>query len=256
VLIEARIVIAGTVFAQQLGVKFGVGQHDLDIGSAKGYGFTATGVRKSDTETFDNSNLLAADIGAALAASGPGALGMTLARGADYVLNLEIDANQQDGETELLSNPRVMTTDRMQATIKQGVQIPYQTSSQDGPVTELIDAVLELDVTPQITPSGSVIMDLKIKKDSQGANVATGEGSAPAIDTREIATTVQVEDGQTVVLGGIYESEDNEVSNSVPWLADLPGVGWLFTNKSPSNSKRELLIFVTPKIVKNTLSAR
>jgi len=250
VLIEARIVVAGTTFAQQLGVKFGIGQKDLDIGGGKSFGFTGTSV-----ETSENSAILA-DLGTALAASGPGALAMTLARGADYVLNLEIDANQQDGDTELLSNPRVMTTDRVQASIQQGVQIPYQTSSQDGPVTELVDAVLSLDVTPQITPSGSVIMELNITKDSPGLTVNTGLGSAIAIDTRSINTTVQVEDGETVVLGGIYESEDTESSNSIPWFADLPGIGWLFTNKSPSSSKRELLIFVTPKIVKNTLSAR
>ena len=249
VLIESRIVVAGTSFAQDIGVKFGVAEK-ADIGSNKEYGFTATGV-----ETSENSDILA-DLGTALAASSGGSLALTLARGADYVLNLEITALQDDGETELLSNPRVMTTDRVQATIKQGVQIPYQTQSQDGPVTELVDAVLELEVTPQITPSGSVIMELNIKKDAPGAVLATGGELTVPIDTREINTTVQVEDGETVVLGGIYEGEYSQVISTVPWFSDLPGIGWMFKQTLTRNTKRELLIIVTPKIVKNTLSAR
>jgi type IV pilus assembly protein PilQ len=249
VLIESRIVIAGTSFAQDIGVKFGVAE-TADLGSNKEYGFTATGV-----ETSENSDILA-DLGTALAASSGGSLALTLARGADYVLNLEITALQDDGETELLSNPRVMTTDRVQATIKQGVQIPYQTQSQDGPVTELVDAVLELQVTPQITPSGSVIMELNIKKDAPGGVLATGGELTVPIDTREVNTTVQVEDGETVVLGGIFEGESAQIISTVPWFADLPGIGWMFKQTLTTNTKRELLIFVTPKIVKNTLSAR
>jgi type IV pilus assembly protein PilQ len=249
VLIESRIVIAGTSFAQDIGVKFGVAE-TADLGSNKEYGFTATGV-----ETSENSDILA-DLGTALAASSGGSLALTLARGADYVLNLEITALQDDGETELLSNPRVMTTDRVQATIKQGVQIPYQTQSQDGPVTELVDAVLELQVTPQITPSGSVIMELNIKKDAPGGVLATGGELTVPIDTREVNTTVQVEDGETVVLGGIFEGESAQIISTVPWFSDLPGIGWMFKQTLTTNTKRELLIFVTPKIVKNTLSAR
>ena len=251
VLIESRIVIAETGFALDLGVKFGIAETS-DLGSDKQFGFTGTGAdNPADTSSIFN------DLGAALAASGPGALTMTLARGADYVLNLEINALQDDTNTELLSNPRVMTSDRVQATIKQGVQIPYQTQSQDGPVTELVDAVLELDVTPQITPSGSVIMELNIKKDSPGAApVSSGIGSAIPINTREINTTVQVNDGETIVLGGIYESENEYAESTVPWFSDLPGIGWMFKTTETDNRKRELLIFVTPKIVKNTLSAR
>jgi type IV pilus assembly protein PilQ len=250
VMIEARIVIASTGFSRELGVKFGIGQKDNAIGGNKAYGFTATG-----NATSQNSAILA-DLGTALAASGPGALAMTLARGADYVLNLEIDATQLDTQAELLSNPRVMTTDRVQAKIKQGVQIPYQTQSQDGPVTQLVDAVLELEVTPQITPSGSVIMELKIKKDAPGDSISTGGELTVAIDTREVSTTVQVEDGETIVLGGIYESTNSESDNSIPWFSDLPMVGWMFMNTNPKRNKKELLVFITPKIVKNTLSAR
>lgn len=248
VMIETRIVVAGSDFLQNLGVKFGVAKDADDIGG--GQSFTG-GIGGPGEATS-----ILTDVADALAASAGGGLGLTLARGADYVLNLEIKALQEDGDTELLSNPRIMTTDRVQATIKQGVQIPYQTQSQDGPVTELVDAVLELDVTPQITPSGTVMMDLKIKKDSPGAPVPSGTGLAIPINNREISTSVQVNDGETVVLGGIFEGESQVVVSSVPWLSDLPGVGWLFKTTTTKNDKRELLIFVTPKIVKNTLSAR
>ena len=248
VLIESRIVSAGVAFAQNLGVRFSVAQDFDDIGSGKSLVGGASGP--------GNPASVLTDIADALTASAGGGLGLTLARGADYVLNLEIDADQRDGDTELLSNPRVMTTDRVQATIKQGVQIPYQTQSQDGPVTELVDAVLELDVTPQITPSGSVIMELNIKKDAPGDSIATGGELTVAIDTQEINTTVQVEDGETVVLGGIFERTSSETIDTVPWFADLPGIGWMFKQTVTKNSKKELLIFITPKIVKNSLSAR
>lgn len=249
VLVESRIVIASTDFAQELGVKFGIAEKN-SFGSETEFGLTGTGV-----ETSENSSILA-DLSGALAASGPGALAVTLASGADYVLNLEINALQNDGKGELLSNPRVMTTDRIQATIKQGVQIPYQTQSQDGPVTQLVDAVLELKVTPQITPSGSVVMELDIKKDAPGPAVPSGDGIAIPIDTRQVTTTVQVEDGETIVLGGIYESVDTESVSTVPWFSDLPGIGWMFRTTLKGIDNTELLIFITPKIVKNTLSAR
>lgn len=246
VLIESRIVIASTDFSKQLGVEFGIAYN--------GGNFNASG-RGVETKASNDSSALS-DLVNALTASGPGALAMTLSDGANYLLNLEIQANQLDGNTELLSNPRVITTDRVTATIKQGVQIPYQSTSQNGTVTELIDAVLELQVTPQITPSGSVIMELNIKKDAPGVAVPSGAGTAVAIDTREITTTVQVEDGETVVLGGVFESTDSNATNTVPWLSDLPSIGWLFKNTDDNSTKRELLIFVTPKIVKSRLSVR
>ncbi|OHX35939.1 pilus assembly protein PilQ [Methylomonas sp. LWB] len=250
VLIESRIVIADTSFAQNLGTKFGVANKGA-AGGGKQYGFTASGA-----ETSENSQILS-DLGTALAASSGGSLAMTLARGADYMLNLEISALQDDGKGELVSNPRVMTSDRVLASIKQGVQIPYQTQSQaTGPVTQLVDAVLELSVTPQITPSGSVIMQLDIKKDSPGTPLATGGNSTVPIDTRQLKTKVQVEDGETVVLGGIYESTVQDSYNSVPWLVDLPVVGWMFKKTVKTDNKKELLVFITPKVVKESLTIK
>lgn len=250
VLIESRIVIADTSFAQNLGTKFGVA-HKTDVNGGTQYGMTGTGV-----DTSENSQILA-DLGSALAASSGGSLALTLARGADYLLNLEINALQDDGKGELVSNPRVMTSDRVQASIKQGVQIPYQTQSQaTGPVTQLVDAVLELNVTPQITPSGSVIMQLDIKKDSPGTPLATGGNATVPIDTRQLKTKVQVEDGETVVLGGIYESTVQDSYNTVPWVSDLPVIGWMFKKSIKTDNKKELLVFITPKIVKESLSAK
>ena len=247
VMIEARVVIAKTTFLEQLGVEFGVAYRGTD------FNMHGRGVDNPGGGGLNNESLLS-DLAGALMASGPGALAMTLSDGANYILNMEIQANQLDGNAELLSNPRVMATDRMEATIKQGTQIPYQTNSQDGTFTEFVDAVLELNVTPQITPDGSVIMDLNVKKDAPGDRLI-GADSLP-IDTREVKTTAQVGDGETIVLGGIFESEDSHGSNSVPWMSDLPGIGWLFENSEVVSGKRELLIFITPKIVKNSLSAR
>ncbi|OQW65158.1 MAG: pilus assembly protein PilQ [Proteobacteria bacterium ST_bin11] len=249
VLIESRIVIADTSFAQNLGTKFGVAKGDPDVGGGTRFGMTGSGA--------DSTTSVLSDLGSALAASSGGALALTLARGADYLLNLEISALQDDGKGELVSNPRVMTSDMVQASIKQGVQIPYQTQSQaTGPVTELVDAVLELNVTPQITPSGSVIMLLDIKKDSPGTPLATGGNATVPIDTRQLKTKVQVEDGETVVLGGIYESTVQESFNTVPWVSDLPVIGWLFKKSVKNDTKKELLVFITPKVVKESMTSK
>jgi type IV pilus assembly protein PilQ len=180
-----------------------------------------------------------------------GALAMTLARAADYVLNLELSALQDQGQGELLSNPRVLTSDRCQATIKQGTQIPYRVQQGQGAFSiEYKDATLKLDVTPQITPSGSVVMSLKISKDAPGQASVDGV----AIDTRELETNVHVMDGETVVLGGIFEETLNDSTNKVPFFGDLPGVGFLFKRNAKVDDKTELLIFVTPKIVKDNMA--
>ncbi len=257
VMIEARIVTADTSFAQEIGVRFGIAKA-AQVGSGKvfamGAGQNTFGELVPDSDgSFvsvpDGAGYLV-DLGANAIAGHPvGALGMTLARAADYVLNLELSALENNNRGEILANPRVMTSDREVAYIKQGIQIPYTTVSQDGTQTELIDAVLELNVTPQITPDGDVIMDLLIKKDSP--DVATG-----GIDKREIDTMVRVRDGETIVLGGVYEGNSGNEVYKIPFLADLPGVGFLFQKKIESERKKELLIFITPKIVKNTLSTR
>lgn len=248
VLIESRIVIATTAFAQDIGTKFGVVKR-ADLGSGKQFGMRGGGPE----ETTDAEILQ--DLGTALATSSGGSLALTLARGADYLLNLEITALQEDSKGELVSNPRVMTQDRVPATIKQGLEIPYTTVSMNGTQTEFKEAVLELKVIPQITPTGSVIMSLNIKRDSQGIPVTTGGQNTTAIDKREVETMVQVEDGETLVLGGVYEADNVQVVNTIPWISDLPLVGWMFKQTLKDETKRELLIFITPKVVKDTLAA-
>lgn len=246
VMIESRIVVATTEFARNLGVKFGVAKQ-ASVGSGKNFAVGGGGTQGNINGATTVSNTLV-DLAAAGIKHHPvGALGMTLARGADYVLNLELQALENNGKGEVLANPRVMTVDRQKAIIKQGVQIPYQTVSQNGTQTQLIDAVLELNVTPQITPSGEVLMKLKIKKDSP--DTSTG-----GISKREVQTNALVRDGETVVLGGVYEQNEANQIFKIPFFGDLPGVGFLFRKKEVSDNRTELLIFITPKIIKKTLS--
>lgn len=268
VMIESRIVIATNNFVKELGVKFGTAKV-ADMGSRTQLGVGGTAGRSgmtgrlpaTPTDTSGGVYIAPAGVGGGmmgqlvdLGVSGTpmGALGMTLVRGADYVLNLELQALQSQGKGELISNPRVMTSDRCQAVIKQGVQIPYSsatgTAGQITNTTIFVDALLELDATPQITPNGSVIMKLAITKNSPGTQTPTGQ---IAIDKREIHTNVHVLDGETVVLGGIFEEVIADNVNNVPFFSDLPGVGFLFKNSKKQDDKTELLIFVTPKIVKD-----
>ncbi len=248
VMIESRIVVANNDFARTLGVKFGTakqgsagGSKNFAIGGAGTQGNSTTG---ATTVTDQLVNLAAA--------SPYGALGMTLARGADYVLNLEISALQDQGLGELLSNPRVMTSDRCKATIKQGTQIPYRVQQGLGAFSvEFKDATLTLDVTPQVTPSGSVVMALKISKDAPG--ISFGPELGVGIDTRQLETNVHVMDGETVVLGGVFEGSQSNTTNRVPFFSDLPGIGFLFKRTITEDRKKELLIFVTPKVVKDNL---
>jgi type IV pilus assembly protein PilQ len=258
VMIEARIVIANKNFARDLGVRFGVAKGSAaTFGLSSGTSGTTTapaaislmGTGSAALATpISNGSLI--DFGAAAISNHPAAaLGMTLARGADYILNLELSALQNENKGETLANPRVMTSDRVPATITQGVQIPYTTQGQGGASsTTWQDAVLKLQVTPQITPNDNVVMDLWITKNQPDPS---GTGS---IQKREVKTTVQINDGETVVLGGVYEYDSGEDVYKVPFFGDLPGIGFLFRKNYVSDSKRELLVFITPKIVKKTLT--
>ncbi|MGR8929793.1 MAG: type IV pilus secretin PilQ [Gammaproteobacteria bacterium] len=256
VLIETRIVIANKGFAQELGVKFGAAKMAC-FGSSQCFAVGGAGTKSfSNAKEDDSGNIgeiqdTLVDLGArAINTYPPAALGMTLMRGADYVLNLELSALQNDNQGEIISNPRVMTSDRVKATIIQGSQVPYSTSSALGATNvQFKDAFLELSVTPQITPSGAIIMDLLISKDNPTAGI-----SPPPIEKREITTLVKVNDGETVVLGGVYEDNTGKDYYKVPFFADIPGIGFLFKKTIRSQAQKELLIFVTPKIVKDELT--
>lgn len=273
VMIESRIVIASKNFARDLGVKFGIAK-GANVGSAgqqfaisgpgtvsgapvyTGYTNTPTqsagGTFMPSVSSGSQAGAYLIDLGAAAISNHPaGALAMTLARGADYVLNLELSALQNENKGEIVANPRVMTSDRVLASITQGVQIPYISQGQGGASsTTWQDATLKLQVTPQITPNGSIIMDLVISKNNPSAD---GSGS---IEKREVKTKVQINDGETIVLGGVYEYDTGKDTYKIPFFADLPGVGFLFRKNQESDRKRELLVFVTPKIVKNTLTIK
>lgn len=246
VMIEARIVTANTGFAQEIGVKFGVIKPATSADGKKEF-------------SVDGANLV--DLGASVINGTPvGVLGLTLARAADYVLNLELSALENDSKGQMLANPRVMTSDNELAYIKQGVRIPYVVSRSRGNNSdnetievEYIEATLKLEVTPKITPNGDVIMDLLINNDSPA--VGTVLGQFTPVDKREIKTTVRVKDGETIVLGGVYEGDSSKDTYKIPFLSDLPIIGALFTKKAKTHKKTELLIFITPKIMKDTLTS-
>jgi type IV pilus assembly protein PilQ len=169
----------------------------------------------------------------------------------DYLVDLELTALEAEGRGEIVSTPRVITANQKEARIEQGVEIPYQESASSGATTtQFKKAVPSLTVTPQITPDNNIIMDLLVSNDTVGELVASATGGlVPSIDTRAVEAQVMVGDGQTVVLGGIYETERRETITKVPWLGDIPGVGNLFKSRSNVSNKAELLIFVTPKIL-------
>lgn len=253
VMIESRIVIADDAFAKSLGVKFGASNQSMIDNNALSIGSrNSKQAGSSVPPNLVNDSLI--DLGAQSIGSTPvGALGMTLAKGADYVLNLEVQALQSDGRGESISNPRVMTMNRCTAYITQGVQIPYTTAVPLGSSaiaqTLFKDATLALSVTPNITPNGSVLMNLVIKKDNVNEAASMGLNGNKVLDKREIQSSVLVQDGETIMLGGIYEDSESFTKNKIPFFADLPLVGDLFTNSANKNTKKELLIFVTPKIV-------
>jgi type IV pilus assembly protein PilQ len=172
----------------------------------------------------------------------------------NFLVDLELSAMAAAGKGEVVSSPRVITANAKEATITQGVEIPYTQSASSGATTvSFKNAVLSLDVTPQITPDNRIIMDLEVHDDTVGQFVPTANGgSVPSINTRNVKTSVLVNDGDTVVLGGIYETNNTSTVNKVPLLGDIPLIGWLFRNTQLTNNKDELLIFVTPKIMTQT----
>ncbi|HEX23215.1 MAG TPA: type IV pilus secretin PilQ, partial [Chromatiales bacterium] len=173
--------------------------------------------------------------------------------GANTLLDLELSALQQEGRGEVVSNPRVITANRKEAVIEQGTEIPYQQAASSGATNvSFKKAVLSLRATPQITPDDRIILDLKVTKDSVGQIYA----GVPSIDTKQVETQVLMNNGETVVLGGVYETTNKEQRDGIPLLGDLPFVGVLFRTTLEQNTKKELLIFVTPKIVKEEFSTR
>jgi len=268
VLIESRIVIVNDDYSRDLGVRLGAtivksnssdglisvtgtgSGSDVIVGSALD-NLATTGspfpVAVPPIDQRFNVNLPVAN------PAGQFALAIL---DSDYLVDLELTAIQAEGNGQIVSTPRVITANQKEARIEQGVEIPYQESSSSGATTtQFKEAVLSLLVTPQITPDDRIIMDLFVTKDSVGELVSSATGGfVPSIDTRSVITQVLVNDGETVVLGGIYETETRETTTKVPLLGDIPGLGYLFRSKAMVSNKAELLIFVTPKILREGAS--
>jgi type IV pilus assembly protein PilQ len=262
VLIESRIVVVNDDFSRDLGVRLGVSafrESNTGLTTISGSGAGTDGMIDSYLEgqntpgaPFIEYPSLANRYNVSVPiADAAGRFSLAILE-SDYLVDLELSALQAEGRGEIVSTPRVITANQSEATIKQGVEVPYQQAASSGATTiQFKEAVLELVVTPQITPDNNIIMDLKVSKDNVGEIISTGGlgGTVPSIDTRSVETQVLVADGQTVVLGGIYETERRETVKKVPFLGDIPFVGALFRSKQRLDNKAELLIFVTPRIL-------
>ncbi|MFC4933343.1 type IV pilus secretin PilQ [Massilia sp. GCM10023247] len=262
VLIEARLVEANDGFSRNLGAKIGFadlrGMRGGDVGYGTGgnnrvaLGGNLTGVGQITGQTPDKGdgytnttmvNLPAAMIGGV----SPSSIAFSLFSSADNrFLNLELSALEADGKGKIISSPRVVTEDKMVAVIEQGIELPYQVATSSGATSiEFKKANLRLEVTPQITPDGNVVLDVDVSKDSKGEETRAGF----AINTQHVKTKVMVENGGTVVLGGIYQQSERNNETKVPLLGDIPVVGYLFKTQGREKSKTEILVFITPKIV-------
>ena len=254
VLIESRIVIASDQFAKDLGVKFGYSKR---VSYDDGDKILVSGGKQPGDTIFDpntgfevpagtNIEGLITDLGVT---NPTGSIGLAVGKLGSHLLQLELNAMEMEGRGEVVSNPRVLTSNQKEAYIESGTEIPYREASSSGAATvSFKKAVLSLNVTPQITPDDRIIMDLVVNKDSVG----TIYEGVPSIDTKEVATQVLVDNGETLVLGGIYERERLDEVDRVPFFGELPMVDWLFKTTRKKDNKAELLIFVTPKIVKES----
>ncbi len=253
VLIESRVVIANDDFSKNLGVRFGVTQYEQSGGDINATTGNATGTSGmiNDASAGNPIGLPGTDdrMNVDLPASNQNAGSIALAiLSGNTLIDLELSALQLEGKGKIISNPRVVTANGHKALIEQGVEIPYQQASSSGATNVAFKkAVLSLEVTPQITPDNRVIMDLKVNKDSVG-EIYFG---VPSIDTREVQTQVLVSNGETIVLGGVYEQVKSSEVDRVPFFGDLPLIGALFRQSRERDEKSELLIFVTPKILKD-----
>jgi len=267
VMIEARIVEANDTFSRNLGVR--LGYHD--IGSPPGHGLLGSSQTRftgggglADTGAHTGQTITAPDFlgdstsvnlpAAGLNGFSAGQFSFILFNSAmTQFLNLEINALEADGKGKVISSPRVLTADQVEAVIEQGTEIPYQQATSSGATSvSFRKANLSLKVKPQITPDGNIIMTLDVNKDQPGVTTPAGV----QINTKHVKTEVLVENGGTVVIGGIYEQSDRTDITQVPVLGELPVVGFLFKNRQTATSKTELLVFITPKIVNERLTAR
>jgi len=283
VLIEARIVIADDKWGRQLGARFGTqsafNTSNYNLGVSGALTDTSVPLAGNPNSRGSASLVQPSGLGFGNTNGGPalplaaqpeqlnvnlpvagatGTLALSILNlGSGNLVNVELSALEADNRGKVVSSPRVITADKKKAIISQGTEIPYLTAAASGATTVAFKpAVLELAVTPRITPDDRIIMDLEVKKDSVGALIGTAQGTIPSIDTKKVNTQVLVDNGDTIVIGGIFEQTTRTTVDKVPFLGDIPVLGLLFKRTVKQDDKTELLIFVTPKIVKDTLTIR
>jgi len=270
VLIEARIVEADDTFSKNLGAKLGFADLRGTAGGNPGYQVSGnqrvavtgnylgvgeqTGQAQITSGSFIPDTQFVSLPAAGINGLNPGSLAISLfSSAANRFLNLELSALEADGKGKIISSPRVVTADQLKASIEQGTELPYQIATSSGATSVAFrKASLRLEVTPQITPDGNVILDVDVHKDSVGATTVSGI----AIDTKAVKTMVLVENGGTVVLGGIFQQTESDSVTKIPFFGDIPLFGNLFKTRGRVNNKTELLIFITPKIIAERLSTR
>jgi type IV pilus assembly protein PilQ len=260
VLIEARIVEANDTFSQNLGAKLSLvgqrrstgGSNVIETGGVQNADGSAPGLNLLNNQSVNGNNVSLPANG--ISGASPGSIALSLFSAAGTrLIGLELSALEADGKGKILSSPRVITADQLKATIEQGTELPYQIATSSGATSLAFrKANLRLEVTPQITPDGNVILDVDVNKDSVGQQTLQGF----AIDTKHVKTQVLIENGGTVVIGGIYIQQDRDTVTKVPLLGDIPVLGHLFKNTARTNDKTELLIFLSPKIITDKVVAK
>ena len=260
VLIEARVVQAQTAFARTIGVQWG-GSYNQTAGSNWGYGLTgnnpnaAAGWGFTPSQTGAGTNLIMpsnfiVNFPANTSNTPAGGMGVSFGKltGSLVNLDLRLQLGETNSQTKVIARPKLATLTNREAIIKQGEKIPYETTSAAGTQVQFIDAVLSLKVTPTVTPDGAIMMKVIVTRDNRGT-FRSPVNQVPSIDSREASTEVLVKDGETLVIGGIYESDTQIIEQGIPWLMKIPVIGWLFKNRETVMSKNELLIFITPTIL-------
>jgi type IV pilus assembly protein PilQ len=235
VMIEARIVLTGRDFIQTLGINWGVLLNQTDTGTT-----SRTTVRAASGSTASGTRSSARSIAAPARSTSSAAPGT-------FRLNILLDALETEGTTRTLSAPKIATQNNVKAEIEQGVQIPIQIATAVANNVQFVSASLRLSVTPQITAEGTVIMDITVENNSPSSTIVVQQ--IPGIDTQRATTKVMVEDGGTTVIGGIFQVKDSNTEEGWPWLRKIPVFGWLFKTRTVTTQNRELLIFITPKIL-------
>ena len=258
-MIEARIVEADDTFGRSLGVKLGGNDLRAQQGGIPGfsvgggnrvaiggnYASIGSSTNQGATSAYTDTQFVNLPANALNAGSAANFALSLFSASANRFLNLEVSAMESEGKGKVVSSPRVITADKVKALIEQGTELPYATTSAAGTQVQFRKAALKLEVLPHITPDGGIILDVDVNKDSVGATTTAGI----AINTKHVKTQVLVENGGTVVIGGIFEVTETDDINKVPVLGDIPFVGALFRNKTKKINKSELLIFLTPKVI-------